>query len=149
MNEATFTFGSDPTAPFYTMQTFDTNEISISRTNPSRRTSSFDILLLSLEPGSLRQAPYDGLVTYIFPKLAAMLAVDQSNELARLHQLAPTHRDEMQAAAVQRAANQEACRLYWREDANRYELEHPAIGRDIRSRLQRETDRGDESRSGC
>lgn len=132
MNEATFTFGSDPTAPFYTMQTFDTNEISISRTNPSRRTSSFDILLISLEPGSRRQAPHDGLVTYIFPKLAAMLAVDQSNELARLHQLAPTHRDEMQAAAVQRAANQEACRLYWREDANRYELEHPAIGRDIR-----------------
>jgi hypothetical protein len=132
MNEATFTFGSDPTAPFYTMQTFDTNEISISRTNPSRRTSSFDILLISLEPGSRRQAPHDGLVTYIFPKLAAMLAIDQSNELARLHQLAPTHRDEMQAAAVQRAADQEACRLYWREDSNRYELEHPAIGRDVR-----------------
>lgn len=114
------------------MQTFDTNEISISRTNPSRRTSSFDILLVSLEPGSRRQAPHDGLVTYIFPKLAAMLAIDQSNELARLHQLAPTHRDEMQAAAVQRAADQESCRLYWREDSNRYELEHPAIGRDIR-----------------
>jgi hypothetical protein len=38
----------------------------------------------------------------------------------------------MQAAAIQRAASQEACRLYWREDSNRYELEHPAIGRDIR-----------------
>lgn len=132
LNEATFTFGSDPAAPFYTMQTFDTNEISISRTNPSRITSSFDILLLSLEPASRRQPPHDGLVTYIFPKLAAMLAIDQSNELARVHQLAPTHRDEMQAAAVQRAANQEACCLYWREESNRYELEHPAICRDIR-----------------
>ena len=132
MNEATFVFGSDATAPFYTMQTYDTNELSISRTNPSRRTASHEILLLSLEPAHRRQAPYDGLVTYIFPKLAAMLAIDQSNELARLHQLAPTDRDEMQAAAVQRAANQEACRLYWKEDSNRYELEHPAIGRDVR-----------------
>lgn len=132
LNESTFAFGADPTASFYTMQTFDTNEISISRTNPSRRTASFDILLLSLEPASRRQAPYDGLVTYIFPKLAAMLAIDQSNELARIHQLAPTHRDEMQTSAVQRAADQEACRLYWKEDFNRYELEHPAIGRDIR-----------------
>lgn len=59
-----------------------------------------------------------------------MLAIDQSNELAAKHGLAPTHRDEMQAEAVARAAAQESCRLRWNEAGRRYELAHPAIRRD-------------------
>jgi hypothetical protein len=59
-----------------------------------------------------------------------MLAIDQSNELAAQHGLAPTHRDEMQAEAVARAGAQESCRLIWNEAGRRYELAHPAIGRD-------------------
>jgi hypothetical protein len=89
------------------------------------------ILLLSIEAEARRLPPNDGLVTYIFPKLAAMLAIDQSNELATEHGLAPTHRDEMQAEAVERAAAQESCRLTWNEAGRRYELAHPAIGRDL------------------
>lgn len=89
------------------------------------------ILLLALEPEARRHAPADGLVSFIFPKLAAMLAMDQSNELAKHHQLAPTVRDEMQADAVKRAAAQESCRLVWREDCRRYELAHPAIGKSV------------------
>jgi hypothetical protein len=89
------------------------------------------ILLLSIEAEARRLPPNDGLVTYIFPKLAAMLAIDQSNELAADHGLAPTHRDEMQAEAVERAASQESCRLTWNEAGRRYELAHPAIGRDL------------------
>ena len=58
-----------------------------------------------------------------------MLAIDQSNELAAEHGLAPTHRDEIQAEAVARAAAQESCGLTWNEAGRRYELAHPAIGR--------------------
>lgn len=58
-----------------------------------------------------------------------MLAIDQSSKLAKEHGLAPTHRDEVQAAAVKRAADQEACRLRWNVNAQHYELEHPAVGR--------------------
>lgn len=116
--------------PFYTLQTFSTNELAIHRTNPRRPTVKIPILLLALESEARRLPPNDGLVTYIFPKLAAMLAIDQSNELAAEHGLAPTHRDEMQAEAVARAAAQESCGLTWNEAGRRYELAHPAIGRD-------------------
>lgn len=77
-----------------------------------------------------RLPPNDGLITYIFPKLAAMLAIDQSTELARQHKLAPSEREEMQSDAVERAAAQEACHLVWNHRGRRYELAHPAIGRD-------------------
>lgn len=58
-----------------------------------------------------------------------MLAINQSTALANAHELAPTHRDEVQAAAVKRAAKQEACKLRWNAHVQNYELEHPAIGR--------------------
>lgn len=81
---------------------------------------------------SRRLPPNDGLATFIFPKLAAMLAIKQSDDLAKEHSLAPTHRDEIQAAAMQRAAEQEASSLRWNARYKRYELEHPAIGRNMR-----------------
>jgi hypothetical protein len=116
--------------PFYTLETFDTNELSISRTHPRRPTKTVPILLLPLEPFERRLPPNDGLVTYIFPKLAAMLAIDQSTALAAKHRLAPSEREEMQSDAVERAAAQEACHLRWNEKGRRYEFAHPAIGRD-------------------
>jgi hypothetical protein len=130
IGDALFTFGSTPSLPFYTLETFDTNELSISRTHPRRPTKTVPILLLPLEPVERHQPPNDGLVTYIFPKLAAMLAIDQSTALAAKHRLAPSEREEMQSDAVERAAAQEACHLRWNERCRRYELEHPAIGRD-------------------
>ena len=129
-DDATFNFGSTPTQPFYTLETYDTHELCISRTHPRKPTKNIPILLLSIEAAGRRLPPNDGLVTFIFPKLAAMLAIDQSTQLAAQHHLAPTLRDEMQADAVQRAAAQEACHLKWNENERRYELAHPAIGRD-------------------
>ena len=126
--DALFTFGSTPSLPFYSLETFDTNELSISRTHPRRPTKTVPILFLPLEPVQRRQPPNDGLVTYIFPKLAAMLAIDQSTALATKHKLAPSEREEMQSDAVERAAAQEACHLRWNERGRRYELAHPAIG---------------------
>ncbi len=139
--EATFVFGSHPSLPFYTLQTYDTNEIAISKTCPRRAPNSVsspsasesavtrDVVLCPLEPAERRQPPNDGLVAFIFPKLAAMLAINQSAALAKEHNLAPTDRDDIEAQAVRRAAKQEACNLRHNTRAGVYELEHPAIGR--------------------
>ncbi|KIW23360.1 uncharacterized protein PV07_11567 [Cladophialophora immunda] len=136
--EATFVFGSHPSLPFYTLQTYDTNEIAISKTCPSKPRSpsanaepplTRDVVLCPLEPAARRLPPNDGLVAFIFPKLAAMLAINQSAALARQHNLAPTDRDEIEAQAVRRAAKQEACYLRFNAKGGFYELEHPAIGR--------------------
>lgn len=131
LHEAIFTFGYDPLSPFYTLKTFDTNEILVSKASPRKKTAVCEILQSNIEPPERREL--DGLVTLIFPRLAAMLAIDQANELAKQHQLAPTHRDEVVAAAIQRAASQEACRLVWKPEGRRYELEHPAVGRHPRN----------------
>ncbi|KIY03410.1 uncharacterized protein Z520_00101 [Fonsecaea multimorphosa CBS 102226] len=137
--EATFVFGSHPSLPFYTLQTYDTNEIAVSKTCPSKPRSSpsvsaespltRDVVLCPLEPAARRLPPNDGLVAFIFPKLAALLAINQSAALARQHSLAPTDRDEIEAQAVRRAAHQEACHLRFNAKGGFYELEHPAIGR--------------------
>ncbi|OAP63396.1 hypothetical protein AYL99_02623 [Fonsecaea erecta] len=136
--EATFVFGSHPSLPFYTLQTYDTNEIAISKTCPSKPRSpsanaesplTRDVVLCPLEPAARRLPPHDGLVAFIFPKLAALLAINQSAALARQHNLAPTDRDEIEGQAVRRAAKQEACYLRFNAKGGFYELEHPAIGR--------------------
>ncbi|KIW09799.1 hypothetical protein PV08_11900 [Exophiala spinifera] len=127
--EATFVFGSHASLPFYTLQTYDTNEIAVTKTCPRKATSTRDVVLCPLEPPSRRQPPNDGLVAFIFPKLAAMLAINQSASLAREHNLAPTDRDDIEAQAVRRAAKQEACSLRFNARSGFYELEHPAIGR--------------------
>ena len=116
--------------PFYSLKTFDTSEILLSKTSPRKKTAVVEILQTNIEPFERRN--HDGLVTFIFPRLAAMLAIDQATELARGHQLPPTHRDEVVQAAIQRAAAQEACRLIWKPEDTRYELEHPAVGRNAR-----------------
>ena len=138
-DEATFVFGSHPSLPFYTLQTYDTNEIAVGKTCP-RRTPAIqpstveppitrDVVFCPLEPLERRQPPNDGLVAFIFPKLAAMLAINQSAALAKQHNLAPTDRDDIEAHAVQRAAKQEACSLRFNARGGFYEVEHPAIGR--------------------
>lgn len=129
IDEATFVFGAHPSLPFYTLQTYDTNEIAVSKTCPRKATSNLDIVLCPIEPAARRLPPNDGLVAFIFPKLAAMLAINQSAALAKEHNLAPTDRDDIEAQAVRRAARQEACNLRFNPRIGLYELEHPAIGR--------------------
>ncbi|KAK5954181.1 hypothetical protein OHC33_004754 [Knufia fluminis] len=127
--EANFNLGSDPSLPFYSLITYDTNEIALTKVNPRKSTIKCEVSINSIEAASRRQPPNDGLIAFIFPKMAAMMAINQSTALAKEHGLAPTHRDEVQAAAVKRAASQEACKLRWNANAQHYELEHPAAGR--------------------
>lgn len=115
------------------MITYDTNEIALSKICPRKATLKCEVSVNTIEPATRRSPPNDGLVTFIFPKMAAMLAINQSTALAQEHGLAPTHRDEVQAAAVRRAAAQEACRLRWNAVEQHYQIEHPAVGRRLRS----------------
>lgn len=97
------------------------------RNHPLKPNRSVQVMMLKLEDRARRQPPHDGLVTIIFSKLAAMLAVEQAAELRRLHHLAPTEALEVETNAVKRAAAQESCRLIWNARQGRYELQHPAL----------------------
>lgn len=100
---------------------------SLLRNHPLKRNRGVQVMALDFENPARRQPPNDGLVTIIFSKLAAMLAVEQAAELARHHSLAPSEAMEVETNAVNRAASQESCRLIWNERQRRYELQHPSI----------------------
>ncbi|PLB53190.1 proline-rich protein [Aspergillus steynii IBT 23096] len=123
---ATFIFG-DPQSPFYTMQTYSTDELSITRTNPSNPSSSVPIMMLKLEDRRRREPPNDGLVSRLFSRLAAMLAIEQAEELTRQHRLGPAEAAEVEGDALKRAAAQESCRLTWNHPKQLYELHHPSL----------------------
>ncbi|KAJ9380999.1 hypothetical protein DTO063F5_6450 [Paecilomyces variotii] len=128
IDPATFTFG-DPHVPFYAMQTFSTNELAITRTYPRKPNKSVPVMMLNLEDRNRRQPPNDGLLTLIFSRLAAMLAVDQAAELSRQNRLAPTEAVEVETDAIRRAVAHESCRLVWNDNQKRYELRHPALAK--------------------
>ncbi|PLN85733.1 hypothetical protein BDW42DRAFT_131360 [Aspergillus taichungensis] len=127
-NPATFLFG-DPERPFYTMQTFSTNEMSVTRSNPSRPNSNIPVMMLKIEDRQRRKPPNDGLVSLLFSRLAAMLAIDQAEESAKARRLTPTEAAELEAHALRRAAAQESCRLSWNSKKQVYELYHPSLTR--------------------
>jgi hypothetical protein len=97
------------------------------RNHPLKVNRGVQVMALTFEDPGRRQPPHDGLVTVIFSKLAAMLAVEQAAELTRQHRLAPSEAVEVETHAVTRAASQESCRLIWNERQNRYELQHPSL----------------------
>jgi hypothetical protein len=103
------------------------NGLSVMRNHPLKPNRSVPVMDLKLEDRARRQPPHDGLVTVIFSRLAAMLAVEQATELTRQHHLAPTEAMEVKTHALSRAAAQESCRLIWNERQNRYELQHPSL----------------------
>ncbi|KAL3466273.1 hypothetical protein BJX64DRAFT_251256 [Aspergillus heterothallicus] len=125
---ATFAFG-DPKSPFYTIQTYSTNEMSLTRANPSLPNSNIPIMMFQLEDRSRREPPNDGLVSHLFSRLAAMLAIDQAADLARQHQLSPPDAAEVETNALKRAAALESCKLSWNAIKHVYELRHPSLNR--------------------
>ncbi|KAL5364318.1 hypothetical protein BJX96DRAFT_178841 [Aspergillus floccosus] len=127
-DSSTFTFGA-PQAPFYTMQTHPTDELSIKRANPSTPKSSVPIMTLKLEDRRRREPPHDGLVAQLFSRLAAMLAIDQAGELARHHLLDFAEAAEVEGNALKRAAAQESCKLTWNHTQRLYELRHPSLSK--------------------
>ncbi|CAI7627682.1 unnamed protein product [Penicillium glandicola] len=125
---ATFTLGNSQN-PFYTLQTYSTNELSLSRCDPSRPNHDVPIMMMSLEDRIRREHPNDGLVTLLFSRLAAMLAIDQAEEISKQHHLTPSETAEVETDALKRAAAQESCRLSWNRHQRLYELRHPYLSR--------------------
>ncbi|PYH93664.1 hypothetical protein BO71DRAFT_478054 [Aspergillus ellipticus CBS 707.79] len=123
-----FAFGGS-NAPFYTLQTSATNDISITRKNPSKLNNSVPVMNFKLEEKSCRQPPYDGLIAILFPRLAAILAIDQATELAKELRLSPSEAAEAEGGALQRVAAQESCKLLWNQSKRVYEFHHPALCR--------------------
>ncbi|KAL4794614.1 hypothetical protein BDV19DRAFT_364493 [Aspergillus venezuelensis] len=134
LDPATFVFG-DPNLPFYTMQTYSTNEVSLTRGNPSIPNSNIPIMMLQLEDRRRREPPNDGLVSHLFSRLAAMLAIDQAAELARQHQLSPPDAMEVETNALKRAAAIESYKLSWNVTKQVYELRHPSLSKQPQNQI--------------
>lgn len=111
------------------MQTYSTNEVSITRGNPTTPDSSIPVMMLQLEDRRRREPPNDGLVSHLFSRLAAMLAIDQAAELARQNQLPPPATADVETNALKRAAGLESCKLSWNATKCVYELRHPSLHR--------------------
>ncbi|GKZ29256.1 hypothetical protein AbraIFM66950_004062 [Aspergillus brasiliensis] len=122
----TLVFG-DPRVPFYTLRTTSEKDISIIRKHPSKQDSSVPVMNLKLEDKSRRQPPYDGLVSILFPRLAAILAIDQAAEVAEELRLSATEATQVEGEALKRAAAQESRKLLWNQSRRVYELHHPAL----------------------
>lgn len=113
--------------PFYTLQTYSTDEIALSRSDPSNPKSDVPIMMMGLEDRIRREHPNDGLVTLLFSRLAAMLAMDQAGGISREYHLTPSEAAEVESDALQRAAAQEYCRVSWNRNQRLYELRHPSL----------------------
>lgn len=127
---ATFTFG-DSQRPFYTLNTYSTNELCISRADPSKpnTNTTIPIMMLNLEDRKRRENPTDGLVTHVFSRLAAMLAVEQASHLQKQHHLAPSEASRVEADALKRASALESHRLVWNSSQRVYELNHASLAK--------------------
>lgn len=86
-------------------------------------------MMMSLEDRIRREHPNDGLVTLVFSRLAAMLAIDQAGEISKQHHLTPAETAEVETDALKRAAAQDSCRLSWDRHKRLYELRHPYLSR--------------------
>ncbi|KAI9800522.1 MAG: hypothetical protein M1825_004070 [Sarcosagium campestre] len=125
-----FTFGPSKDQPFYDLQTlkandFDTDfcECNIRRRDPQRGTI-VPVLTLNIEPPSRRQPPDgDGLVTTIYPKLAALMALDTETRRRRRE----SSTSVTAATSTDSVAAKESCRLLFDRDSQRYYLHHPGL----------------------
>ncbi|KAJ5918744.1 hypothetical protein N7454_009888 [Penicillium verhagenii] len=125
---ATFAFGNSE-QPFYKLSTYSNNELAISRCAPSNPENDVPIMTLSLENRNRRDHPNDGLVALLFSRLAAMLAIEQAEEVSKQHHLSGSESRDVERDALKRAAAQESCRLSWNRNLRLYELRHPSLSK--------------------
>ncbi|KAI9670808.1 MAG: hypothetical protein M1829_004697 [Trizodia sp. TS-e1964] len=128
-----FSFGASKEAPFYTLKTIaETSfnptyrECAINRHDP-RKGNPVSIMFFSLESPERRLPPGDGLITEIYPKVAAMMALDQINELSMAKGAGETDQENEAQRAVRKAAEKECCRLIWNSEIQKYQLLHPGL----------------------
>ncbi|KAI9766431.1 MAG: hypothetical protein M1840_006538 [Geoglossum simile] len=130
-----FSFGPSREEPFYDFQTLKENsfdaaysEVIVRRHDPVKR-SIIPVITLDLEPPSRRLPPEDGLITLIYPKAAAMMALDATASRVKNSNVEPSDAEAMARDAVRMAAAKECCKLLWDNEKGRYHLWHPGLNK--------------------
>ncbi|KAI9778863.1 MAG: hypothetical protein M1839_007826 [Geoglossum umbratile] len=130
-----FSFGPSREEPFYDFQTLKENsfdaaysEVIVRRHDPVKR-SIIPVITLDLEPPSRRNPPEDGLITLIYPKVAAMMALDATASQVKNRNVEPSDAEAMARDAVREAASKECCKLLWDSEKERYHLWHPGLNK--------------------
>ena len=118
-----FTFQSSTGKPFYDLQTLKEqptdivhSECVLRRHDPTKN-AAVPIMFLKLEPPVRQLPPHDGLIAEIFPKVAAMMAIDEAKAFSG--------RDAEEHMRL--ATERECCRLLWNEEKAKYHLYHPGL----------------------
>jgi len=120
-NEEIITLSS-PSQALYTLAA-SCGGVAVSRTHPSNPQPTIEICETVLSVPTTT-AP---LVATIFPKLAELMALDQSSSVAVSHRLDRQASAELQAEALARAQQNEASSLLWDSDSGKYFLIHPTL----------------------
>ncbi|KAJ5103509.1 hypothetical protein N7532_004038 [Penicillium argentinense] len=96
---------------------------------PSNPEGDVPIMGLNLEDRHRREYPNDDLVALIFSRLAAILAIEQAEEISKQHHLTSSEAADVESNALKQAAAQESCRLSWNRNLRCYELRHPSFSK--------------------
>lgn len=116
------TFNASTSDPIYTLEASQSN-ITVSRTHPGNHNPTIQITTSTLQ----KPTATDPLVACIFPKLAGLMALDHSSNVAVAHKLDRKASADLQAEAISRAQEQEASMLLWDSDSNKHCLMHPTL----------------------
>ena len=121
LEEEIIAFSSTSQA-FYTLCA-SRNGVAISRTQPSRPQPTVQICETALSVPSTTSP----LVATVSPKLAELMALDQSSSIAVSHKLDRQASAELQAEGLARAQQNEAASLLWDSDSGKFFLIHPTL----------------------
>ncbi|KAI9810889.1 MAG: hypothetical protein M1827_005748 [Pycnora praestabilis] len=126
-----YSFGASKTQPFYDLQTLKQNptdttfsECIIRRRKPCLGGPIVPVVTLYLESRTRHKAPQDGLITTIYPRLAAMMALDKSSSSIEAISQAQEYKQE---ESIRNAAANERCSLICDSSTQKYTLQHPTL----------------------
>ncbi|KAL9127760.1 MAG: hypothetical protein Q9217_003418 [Psora testacea] len=123
LNSEIITFSGSSSAPLYALSASANNHISTTRIHPQDPRTKIPICTSTFSQPT-RQNP---LITSIFPKLAGLMAVDQSSSLAVARKLDRQASQLVQAEAIAQAQEREGSLLLWDCDSGRFCLMHPTL----------------------
>ena len=111
------------TRPLYTLSASANNALSISRTHPLSPSPTIQIC----DPTYTTPTAESPLMAFLFPKLAELMAIDQSSSTSSTHRLNRQNAAGLQSEAVMRAQSNEGSSLLWDGDSDKYCLVHPTL----------------------
>ncbi|MCJ1462196.1 hypothetical protein MMC07_000796 [Pseudocyphellaria aurata] len=128
LNQEIISFTSSSSQTLYKLEA-DENSLAISRSHPINPTTRICISA----PKISKITPNNPLIATVFPKLAELMAIDQSSSIAVDHRLDRQASDGLQAEALERAHQREASTLFWDTDSEKYYLIHPTLSSERKS----------------